>query len=239
MKKKLTKTAWEALSEELQGLYKKAEGSDNYLLEIEDDDDSGAELKKAKDREKKRADKAEADKVALENRIAELEEAASATNDGALDKAGVEALKKKHDAEIAKLKTEVAEKDGHLQEHLVLSTARAMAAEISTVPDLLEDKIAKRLKLVYDDGKPVVKVIGEDGEVTDKKIEDLKASFVADEKFASIIVGSKASGGGAAGGSKGGGASKKKLSEMSATEEAEFANKNPEVYDRMLSEQGS
>lgn len=241
LKKKLTKSAFEALDEALQALYKKAEGSDNYLLQLESEgDDDGAELKKAKDREKKRADKAEKDLEQLREEFETFREEQTAQGDGALDKAGVEALKQKHTKELAAKDVIIATRDGELNRILIEEKALSLATEISTMPDLMSEKLAKRMKVVYEDGKAVVKILDEAGEVADdKKFEDLTAEFVANEKFAPIIIGSKASGGGAAGGSKKGGAPSKKLSEMSATEEAEFANKFPAEYDRMVAEQSA
>lgn len=240
LKKKLNKAAFEALDEALQALYKKAEGSDNYLLQLEADDDDGAELKKAKDREKRRAETAEKALEKLREELDELKEQQAAQGDGALDKAGVEALKAKHAKELKAAQDVTATREAEINRILVEEKALALASDISTMPELLAEKLGKRMKVVYEDGKAVVKILDEAGEVLDdKKFEDLTAEFVANEKFAPIIIGSKASGGGAAGGSKKGGAQSKKLSEMSATEEAKFANEHPEQYEQMLAaEQG-
>lgn len=237
LKKRINKSGFEALDAAIQALYKKAEGSDNYVLDVEDDD--GNELKKAKDREKQRADKAERDKQALETRLQELEdeqEQLRQQSGKGLDEAGVQKLKDKHAAELKAVKDQIAAKDATLSELLVDSTANQVAADLFIAPELHAHLVKSRLKLVEEDGKPVVKVLDEDGNVSDKKVEDLRQEFVANAKFAPIIVASKASGGGASGGSKGGGAPKKKLSEMSATEEAAFANENPDAYAQMVAE---
>ena len=233
LKKRINKTAFEELDAAIQALYKKAEGSDNYVLDLEDDD--GAELKKAKDREKQRADKAEKEAREAREALDALEEKHAAQSDGSLTKEAAEKLRTKHAAELKKVQDLVAAKDNALSELLVDTTANQVASDLFIAPEFHTHLVKNRLKLVEEDGKPVVKVLDEDGNVSDKKVEDLREEFVANSKYAPIIVGSKASGGGASGGSKGGGAPKKTLAEMSATEEATFANENPDAYAQMLS----
>lgn len=239
LKRRLTAAQFAELDSALQALYKKAEGSDNYMLEVEADaGDGAAELKKAKDREKKRADQEKARADAAEARAKELEDEQEAAREQAgkgLDEAGVKKLKDKHALELKQRDDMIAAKDGQLAEVLVDSAAAALAADIFIAPELHTHLVKSRMKLVDVDGKPVVKVLDAEGNIMeDKKIEDLRAEFVADTKFAPIVVASKASGGGASGGSKGGGAPKKKLSEMTATEEAQFANENPDAYAQMV-----
>lgn len=235
LKKRITKSGFEELDSTIQGLYKKAEGSDNYVLDVEDDD--GGELKKAKDREKQRADKAEKEAKEAREALEALQEEQQARADGSLDKEAVQKLKDKHAAELKKANDLVTAKDNILSELLIDSAATNVASDLFIAPELHTHLVKSRLKLVEEDGKPVVKVLAEDGTLTDNKIEDLRAEFVANKKFAPIIVASKASGGGAAGSGKGGGAPKKTLSEMSATEEATFANENPDAYAQMIGSQ--
>lgn len=235
LKKRINKAGYEALDAAIQALYTKAEGSDNYTLDV-DDDDAG-ELKKAKDREKQRADKAEKEAREAREALEALEEKHAAESDGSLSKEAAAKLRAKHEAELKALKDTLTAKDATLSELLVDTAAATLAADLFIAPELHSHLVKTRLKLVEEDGKPVVKVLDAEGNVTDKKIEALREEFVANAKFAPIIVASKASGGGASGGSKGGGAPKKKLSEMSATEEAKFANENPEAYQAMLAEQ--
>lgn len=234
MKKRITKQAWSELDAAIQALYKKAEGSDNYVLDLEDDDDA-AELKSAKDREKRRADAAERAKVEAERKLKEAEDELEAAKTGkGLDEEGVKKLKDKHAADLAAANKRADDLLTGINDALVSEAAMRIASDISIVPDMMSEQIAKRLKVELVDGKPVVKVLDEAGTVTDKKFEDLTKEFVANPKFAPIIQASKASGGGAAGGQRGGGAAGKKLSEMTATEEAAFANANPAEYRKMV-----
>lgn len=233
MKKRITAKAWNALDAAIQALYLKAEGSDNYQLDLEDDDD-GAELKSAKEREKKRAEKAEKELKAAEKRFLEAEEELdNLRGSKGLDEEGVKKLREKHVADIAAAQKKMDDLLVGLNTSLTEEAAKRIAAEISTVPELMSGEIAKRLKVELVDGLPVVKVTDAAGNVTDNKFEDLTKEFVENEKFAPIIQASRASGGGAAGGQRGGGASKK-LSEMSGVEEAKFAKENPVEYNRMI-----
>lgn len=241
MKRKISKSAWDALDAAIQAFYKKAEGSDNYVLDIEDDDDEAGELKRAKDREKKRADKAERELQTLreeqEQREAELEEQRAKQGKG-LDEAGVTKLKEQHAAALRTANEAAAAREAKYRQHVINEVAKAMAEDISTTPDLLQEKIAARLDFGLDDeGNTRLAFKDAEGNLSDKKIEALREEFIADPKYANIIVASKAKGGGASGGSKGGGAPGKKLSEMTATEEAEFANANPEKYQEMINQQ--
>lgn len=235
LKKRLTSAQFADLDEAIQALYKKAEGSDNYTLNVEDDD--GTEIKKAKDREKKRADKAEKDAQELRDRLEELErQEEERAGSGGLDAAGVKALKDKHVADLAKKDEVIVKKDAAITKILVKETAARLASsDITTMPEVLAERMEKRLKVEYEGDEPVLRVIDEEGNVTDSKVEDLREEFIANPKFAPIIVASKASGSGASSGNKGSGApGKKKLDEMSATEEAQFANEHPQQYAEMV-----
>jgi len=68
--------------------------------------------------------------------------------------------------------------------------------------ELLAEKIALRLKNT-DEG---IKVLDSNGQLTVSTVEDLKAEFSANERFASLLKGNQSSGGGAAGGKSGGAA---------------------------------
>jgi hypothetical protein len=239
LKRRITKAEFEALSEALQAEYKKAAGSDNYNLDT-DTDESSAALLTAKQREKQRADEAEKKLLEAETKLAEVENATS----GALDAAAVIKLKADHKAALDKAandaKALVDAKHKQLEEVMLDSEAMKIATELSIVPDIFAGEVRKRLTLEEVDGKPVVKVLDEKGTVTEKKIEDLGEEFLANDKFAAILTGSRASGGGASGSPKGGRATAKKLSEMTATEEAAFANEKPVEYAKMVeAESGS
>lgn len=241
MKKRINAEAFDKLSDELKKLYKKAEGSDNYVLQIDDDDeDDTASLKRAKDREKARADEAEKRAKEAQKRLDELEEEAEKQRAAAgkgLDEEGLTKLKAKHQKELDDLKGQLTSKDTQLHKLVIDRTAMELATELSTVPTIFAGTVSKQLGIeVGDDGLPVAVVLGPDGKPSGKSLADFKKDLLATPELAPILVASKAAGGGATGGRPGGGATGKKLSEMSATEEATFANEHPEAYAKMLAE---
>ena len=96
------------------------------------------------------------------------------------------------------------------------------------------DKIKARLDLEIADGVPITRVLDAAGKPSALSLDDLKKEFVDNKSYAAIIKASDANGGGAGPSSDGNGVPNKKLSEMTATEEAKFANENPTEYQRMV-----
>lgn len=201
LKRKIDAAAYEALSADLKAAYWKS--GEEYLLKIEGDDDNDApELKRAKDREKQRADAAEAklkkfedaEREALANADANKEKIARESGDwatleqswkdklAAAEKAGKDATKKL---------------EGHLRKVLVDSTAANIAGEISTTPKLLQDQIAKRMTVELTDDGPVVRILDAAGKPSALSADDLKKEFVDNADFKGVIKDTLASGGGA------------------------------------------
>lgn len=236
LKKILDQAAYDALSDDMKKEYKKGEDG-KYHLDLEDDD--AAELKRAKDHEKQRRQEAEeklrkkeeAEAAAEEKARKEREKAAKAEGD-------LEALeaswKEKHEKDVAEAKAEGQSATKALKNIFIDKVARDMAEAISTVPDLLVDKIKARLDLEIHEGEPITRVLSVDGKPSALSLDDLRKEFVDNKSYSAIIKASDAQGGGAGEGGEGGGASGKKLSEMTATEEAKFANENPDEYARMI-----
>lgn len=192
LKRKITASEWEKLSEQLQGEYR-AEGN-AYVLDVEGDDDSSA-LKRAKDREKQRADEAAARLAEVE---AELEEARSGSGRkekdiATLEKAHAKALKEVQDSSNAKIE----KLTNFAQKNLIEGTANAIAAKISTVPSLMAKAIKERLTIDFDGDEPALKILDSKGNPSDLTTEQLEQEFLANKEFSGIIVGSKAKGSGA------------------------------------------
>jgi len=80
------------------------------------------------------------------------------------------------------------------------------------------------------DGKTVV--LDPQGNLTALSVEDLNKEFISASIYGNHIVGTKATGGGAEG-NKGGGRAVS-LKDMTATQEAAFANANPEAYKQLI-----
>jgi DNA repair exonuclease SbcCD ATPase subunit len=232
----------DGLSEHIAALYKKGEDG-KFHLDLEGGDDNN-------DLERVRAKKAEAEKHRKEaekkakdlaDKLAEMEAQLEELRTGESRKKGdVDALEKSYKEKITKLendyKAQLQARDASLQTLLVDNVATSLAAKISTKPNVILPHIRSRLRVETVDGKPTTRVLDKDGQLSALTLEELEKDFLASDDFAPIIVGSKAKGSGAAGRLPGGGATKK-LSDMTATEEARFANEHPEDYKRMLEQE--
>lgn len=236
MKRKITQAEFDALSDALKALYKK--DGEAFILELEDDESFSA-LKEEKRKEKEAREVAEAelakrvkaDEAAAETLRLEREKSAKASGD-------VEALesswKEKHEKDVAAARSEGETAKAALKGIFINKVAKDIADAISTVPDLIVDKIRARLDLEISDGVPITRVLDANGKPSALSLDDLQKEFVDNKSYAAIIKASDAIGGGAGAGNDGNGVPKKKLSEMTATEEAQFANKYPAEYQRMV-----
>ena len=240
MKRKITQTEYDALTDALKALYK--QDGDVWLLELEDDE-SFNQLKEEKRREKEAREAAEARAAKLQKEKDDAAEAERLAKEEAARKDGdVEALenswKEKHDRDVKAARAEGDAAKAALTNMLVRNVARDMAEAICTVPDLIVDQISSRLTVEITDGEAITRVLSADKKPSALSLDDLRKEFVDNPKFASIMKSSDAGGGGANHTRDGNGVPPKKLSEMTATEEAAFANKHPEQYKRMLEGRG-
>lgn len=231
---------YDALPKHLKDEYKKQDDG-SYVVDLDGAEDTGA-LKRAKEHEKAERKKAEKalqelkDKqVEIETELNELKENKGKTADKDVAAAEKAWQKKLADRE-KELNGQLTSIQKALKETLETGVATSLAAELAgDNAELLVPHISKRLRAEIVDGKAVTKVLDENGEVSALTVPELKKEFLSSDRFAAVVVGSKASGGGAGGARKGaGGPAKKKLSEMSATEEAQFANSNPVEYQKMV-----
>lgn len=152
--------------------------------------------------------------------------------------------------EEAKAKGDVASISSSYDEKVLGLQAKIDAMEQSTVNSAKEsasnkftvnffegsefqlDAIQREYKqrIDYRDGKMVV--LDPNGNLTALTIDDLNKEFCSSSRYEACIKGTQATGGGATG-NKGGGAAIS-LKNMTATEEAIFANQNPELYKQLL-----
>lgn len=195
LKYKLTKAQHGKLSEDLQGEYVEKDGS--FVLDIDGlpEPEGAPELKRAKDREKQRADDAEAEVAELTTKLEDVSK-----NQGKGEK-DVARLTKAHTKEIADLTAEhdakVTKLTKFIDTQVVGKNAEAIATKISTVPKLMAPELAKRMRVNYDGDEPALEYLGADGKPDAKLTTDtLAQEFVANKEFSAIIVGSKARGSG-------------------------------------------
>lgn len=233
MKFRLTKEQFDALNDEQKKEYvADGEGFKLVLDDVSDPEDNSA-LKRAKDREKQRADDAEKELKIAKDKLAETT-TADARKAGDIDalekswKAQHQAAKDEGAAEVNKFKSK-------MEKLLVNDVATQLAVELTKSVKIMLPHIKARLKAEFDGEDAITRVLDANGKPSALSLEDLKKEFRANPDFADIIIGSKASGGGARGGN-GGGASKK-LSEMNDAERIEFSKNDPEGFKRAVAEQ--
>lgn len=191
LKMKITKAAYEKLSDELKDEYK-ADGDAHYKLDVTGIDDP-AELRRAKER-------AEADRDELRDEVKELKKTnkeleASQTDEGK-DIAKVEARYQRRLATIEEEnQAKIKDRDTFIRELLVDNQASSLATAISTVPALMTDVLKKRLDVDFTGEKPALVVLGKDGKADPAMtIDKLKAEVLANPEYKPILTGSKATG---------------------------------------------
>jgi len=235
-KLRLTKTEWEALSEEMRKLYV-ADG-DGYKIPLQEDDDPAA-LRRARDRERDDAKALRADLGALRTKITELEGKTARENG---DVKALETSWQKKYTDREKELTGVI--DGFKQEitkSLVKQAIGQISSAVTAKPEdaeLLEPHIAGRFDVVFDsENKAQLKIKDKEGKLSALSLEDLQKEILADPKFGKIVVASKASGSGAGGGrNNSGGGAAKKLSDMSEPERVQLHRDNPAEFKRLVAE---
>lgn len=235
----------EDVEEALRGFYKKS--GDGFVLQVDGKDAETEEtitgLKNAKEHEKNLRVSAEGKISTLTTQLEEAttaRDAAITERDAAksaqgTDVAALEASwqKKVDDANTAKTAIE-QELTSEVERLLVTNTATAMAHKISTVPELFQDTIAKRLKVEKGaDGKYFTRVLDATGNPSAVTLDELEKELLANDKYAAIMIAGKGSGGGAGGPGSGGGAGEKKWLEYSDAELVELRKTDPEKYDRL------
>lgn len=193
IKFKISKTAYEKLSDEMKEAYK-ADG-DSYVVDSDLPTPEGTgELTRALERVKAERDDLRDD---LKTATTELTEVKKTMTDGDRD---VTKLTKRFEQKLETQKAEYEGKLGDLSKVIldgaIESTAAALAAKISTSPAVIKPHIVGRLTAeMGDDLKPVVKIKAADGKVDDKlTVDKLGEEFVANKDFSSIIRGTQANG---------------------------------------------
>lgn len=178
LRHKITKAQYDALSDELKTEYIAGEKDGEFILDVTglpEPEDTGP-LKRTIE--------------SLRNEVKGLKDDKSKLSQQIADMPDVEALKKQHATETAKL-------TNFVNESLVDKEAFALASRISTAPALLAPIIAKRLTADLSGDKPTTKILGSDGKVADITMEKLGEEFVANKEFAAIIKTSAGRGSGA------------------------------------------
>jgi hypothetical protein len=237
-KRKLTKAEYDALDSAVQLLY--IADDNGYKLSLIDDDDPDA-LRRARDREKQTA-KDLKDKVdALTVELDKLREPARKSGDiVTLEKSWTD----KFNAESARLTAVINQQKELINSTLIDHAATQFAGSVTAKPDaaaLLLPHVRSRFEVVYDGDVPTVKVKDASGKLSAMTTADLQKEIVADPKYATVVVASKASGAGGSG-ARGisvpgrAGATPKKFSEMNGVEKSELFKSDPNYFSQLAAE---
>lgn len=228
LKAKITKEQYEALSEALKGEYK--QDGDSYIIDL-DDGEVAAEMRRARDREKVRADEADRAKKAAEDRLAELE-GNDARKRGDIDSIE-KSWKDKLDTAEAKGKAAVDGLKSQLESLMLDSAVTKIASEIFIKPNRDARLLRDRVYIDYDGETPVLRVRDKDGKASAMTLEDLRKETVDNPEYDDILSGSKATGSGGGGGNQGGGAAKQP-SEYTEAERVKLFKENPTEFRRLF-----
>ena len=196
--RKITAEEYASLDEQDRELYESSDDGYNLLF------DSAPALLRAKEHEAAQTKKAKAELRAIQQRVKELE-----AQDSARAEAAAEALKKKGDykqyeerlrdkyqKELAAKDAAIAQRDKQILGKAITDKAYSMAAKISTVPDLMTDKIAQQIGAEYaEDGSIELYTKDEMGRRSIESVESLAEKFQNDVRYKKIIVDTLASGG--------------------------------------------
>jgi len=200
IKKTIAKSDYDSLDDAIKKLYV-ADG-DKYRLDLEEKKDDSSELKRALERERQNGKDL---KKTLEELKTKLEDESTL----AARKAGdIETLEKSWSAKLEKAQKEfqksLEDKNQFLRKMLVDNVALQIATEIAGPnAEILIPHLKSRLQADLDSSIPMTRVLDGTGNISSLSPTELGQEFVANPKFAAIVVGSKASGSGASDSGKG------------------------------------
>ena len=163
-------------------------------------------IKTAKEHEVENSKAIKAELVALKEKNEAL-----ATTDGR-NKEQLAEIEKQYQDKISNLEKEAKDRIEAANERIKKMSHDELTTKLSVDlagenAEVIAPHIHKRLQAeLGSDGKVSVKVLDAEGDLTISSPDDLKEEFLANAKFAPILVGSKAAGGGAPEPSLGGGA---------------------------------
>ena len=211
IKRKISKAEFEVLNEPWKGEYKEKDG--NYFLDVDD----ATELINTLERLKSE-NKGNSELVAQLNQQIEEKQQEIARKNGdmaAVDKEWKKKLDEtsnQHKNEIEALKS--VARDGYLKSILDQVTPIFNLPERHVLRDFSE-----RIQVTFENGKPMHKVLGKDGNVSELTIGDLTKEFVDNPDYSPYIIQSRASGGTPPSGNPPSGSGVKNFSEMTLVEQ--------------------
>lgn len=231
MKFKISKEEYEKLTPEMQALYNLI--GEEAIMKVEGLPDVTS-LQKKLDIEKEHRKTAEKRLKETEDREAKLKD--DLVNAGG-NKTEIEKLRKEHQDEIEKLRKEREEETlkTKAEKNQLLINEEATRFATSHFIDspfgngFIKGEYSKRLSVEEVDGQPVIRVKNTDGSPSVLGLTDLQKEFLDNKEYSPIIKAKVGNGSGATP-NLSSGAVTKKLSEMTASEEAEFERRDPSGY---------
>lgn len=231
MKYNINKAAFDALTPELQALYK-VSGDGTYNLSVDGlPDVAGLKDKNAELLREKAATKAKKD--------AEIATAVEAAVEAALAKAHKEgdtvaleaSWQKKYDTQTATLQGKIDGLNGNVSELTSGAAASKLVSEIgiSGFAAALMPHVASRLKTEMVDGKPKVTVLGTDGKASAATIAEFTEELRGNAALSPLIIGSKGKGKGTTQHNGNPGTGNVDLSSLSGAAKLQYARENPQT----------
>lgn len=197
----------DGVDEKYHDLY--TETDDGYEIQVK----GVGEMKRAKAREKQRAQEAEDKLKEIQGQFESLRDEMSNMKDKKHKETGdIEALEKSWAEKMQKLEAEknqaIEVLTGNLNKLLVDSEAMRLASELAVEgsADVLVPHIKSRLSADNRDGQYKTVVLDGEGKPSALTIDELKNEISGNKAFAPLLAGSRASGSGAMGGQGGGAA---------------------------------
>jgi hypothetical protein len=240
---KYTIDSTDGLDKTVAELYTKGDDG-KYRLAVEgvEPAENVTGLKTALEKEKAEREALKKKLTEREAKQAEIEaEAARKAEELARKSGDVAALEKSWQEKLTKREQELLEqiksKDAAVEALTVEATARKLSAELfGDGADALIHNVRSRLRTEFQDGKPIVRVLDENGQPSAMTVEDLKKSFVDNKTYSRFIVAGKGSGSGSNGSNAGGGSGAgKSWNEMTGVEKVRLYKENPTRYNQLKS----
>lgn len=201
LKRKLTKEEFAKLKKDVQEEYT-ADG-EGYILDLDGYEDP-EELRRARDREKQTAKDLRKQLKEANEKIEDYEGDDPARTppkvlrEKEADLAKLEKVwKDKHEKVVGDLTKKDTSLRSVIQNSMIGEASKTLAHKISTVPTMMADTLAKRMRVTFDENDvPKLEIIDREGKPS-LTLEQLEKEVVANKDYAAIIIGSKGSGGGA------------------------------------------
>ena len=220
LKRKLSSAEFEALNETLRSEYTHNDKDGTYYLDVDDANELLGALERVREENK-------GNKELVASLNAQIDSAKDEIARKSGDIASIETGWKKKLSE--KDKAHAAEIDAFKKVAIegYLETLLSPVTDVFNLPKKhVKRDFAERIKVTFEDGRPVHKILNADGLESDMTIDDLQKEFVANGEYSQYIIQSRASGstkntGANQSGSAGNG-SAKKYSEMTVDEKAEY-----------------